>query len=76
MKVNLDLLEDERENFIVQVVAYQQQFMSYYNKRTKVRQFQPGDLVLRRAFILVQRQRSKKMKPNWEGPYMISRSRG
>ncbi|CAL2226482.1 unnamed protein product [Prunus armeniaca] len=76
MKVNLDLLEEEREKAIVRVAAYQQQLTSYYNKKAKIRQFQPGDLVLRKTFITAPRQGSKKMKPNWEGPYVISRSGG
>ncbi|XP_008245026.1 PREDICTED: uncharacterized protein K02A2.6-like [Prunus mume] len=76
MRLNLDLLEGEREKAIIRVASYQQQLKSYYDKRAKIRQFQPGDLVLRKAFITAQRQGSKKMKPNWEGPYVISRSGG
>ncbi|XP_020421432.1 uncharacterized protein LOC109949728 [Prunus persica] len=76
MRLNLDLLEGEREKAIVRVASYQQRLKSYYDKRAKIRQFQPGDLVLRKAFITAQRQGSKKMKPNWEGPYIISRSGG
>ncbi|XP_020412006.1 uncharacterized protein LOC109947048 [Prunus persica] len=76
MRLNLDLLEGEHEKAIVRVASYQQRLKSYYDKKAKIRQFQPGDLVLRKAFITAQRQRSKKMKPNWEGPYIISRSGG
>ncbi|KAI5317773.1 hypothetical protein L3X38_037480 [Prunus dulcis] len=75
MRLNLDLLEGEREKTIIQVASYQQ-LKSYYDKRAKVRQFQPGDLVLRKAFITAQRQGSKKMNPNWEGPYVINRAGG
>ncbi|CAL2271861.1 unnamed protein product [Prunus armeniaca] len=76
MRLNLDLLEGEREKTIIRVASYQQQLKSYYDRRAKVRQFQPGDLVLRKAFITAPRQGSKKMNPNWEGPYVISRSGG
>ncbi|CAL9022511.1 unnamed protein product [Prunus brigantina] len=76
MRLNLDLLEGEREKTIIRVASYQQQLKSYYDKRAKVRQFRPGDLVLRKAFITAPRQGSKKMNPNWEGPYVISRSGG
>ncbi|KAI5343386.1 hypothetical protein L3X38_011262 [Prunus dulcis] len=76
MRLNLDLLEGEREKAIFQVAFYQQRLKSYYNERAKIRQFQPGDLMLRKAYITAQRQGSKKMKPNWEGPYVISRSGG
>ena len=64
MRLNLDLLEGEREKTIIGVVSYQQQLKSYYDKRAKVRQFQPSDLVLRKAFITAPRQVSKKMNPN------------
>ncbi|KAI5328819.1 hypothetical protein L3X38_028216 [Prunus dulcis] len=56
MRLNVDLLEGEREKTIVRVATYQQQLKSYYDKRAKVRQFQPGDLVLRKAFITAPRQ--------------------
>ncbi|CAL9029568.1 unnamed protein product [Prunus brigantina] len=68
MRLNLDLLEGEREKAI--------RLKSYYDKIAKIRQFQPDDLVLRKAFITTQRQGSKKIKSNWEGPYVISRSGG
>ncbi|XP_020421392.1 uncharacterized protein LOC109949701 [Prunus persica] len=76
MRLNLDLLEGERKKAIVRVASYQQRLKSYYDKRAKIRQFQPSDLVLRKAFITAQRQGFKKMKPNWEGPYIISQSGG
>lgn len=46
MKLNLNLLEEERENDIVRVAAYSQQLKSYYNKKAKVRQFQQETLCL------------------------------
>ncbi|CAL8076673.1 unnamed protein product [Prunus armeniaca] len=76
MKVNFDMLEEEQENVIIRVAAYQQQLTSYYNRKAKIRQFRLGDLVLRKTFITAPRQGLKKMKPNWEGPYVISRSGG
>ncbi|KAI5335630.1 hypothetical protein L3X38_025763 [Prunus dulcis] len=68
-KLNPDLLERERERAIVRVASYQQRLKSYYDK---VRQFQPGNLVLEKTFITVQSKGSKKMKPNWECPYVFS----
>ncbi|KAI5344032.1 hypothetical protein L3X38_011909 [Prunus dulcis] len=37
MRLNLDLLEGEREKAIVRVVSYQQRLKSYYDKRAKIR---------------------------------------
>ncbi|KAI5327430.1 hypothetical protein L3X38_026826 [Prunus dulcis] len=76
MRLNLDLLEGEREKTIIRVSSYRLQLKSYYDKRVKIRQFQPGDLVLRKTFITTSRQGSKKINPNWKGPYVISWSGG
>ncbi|KAM2570361.1 hypothetical protein TB2_010341 [Malus domestica] len=71
MATNLDLAEERREQTITRIAVYQQQLISSYNKRAKIRQFQPGDLVLRKAFITARREGSKKIDPIWEGPYKI-----
>ncbi|KAM1654548.1 hypothetical protein ACFX14_007013 [Malus domestica] len=43
---------------------------------TKIQQFQPEDLVLRKAFITARREGSKKMDPIWKGLYKINRVYG
>ncbi|KAM0980523.1 hypothetical protein ACFX2A_013954 [Malus domestica] len=63
MATNLDLAEERCEQTIIRIVAYQQQLIFSYNKRAKIRQFQPGDLVLRKAFITAHKEGSKKMDP-------------
>ncbi|KAM0999683.1 hypothetical protein ACFX2A_006524 [Malus domestica] len=68
--------EERRKQTITRIVAYQQQLISSYNKRAKIWQFQPGDLFLRKAFIIACREGSKKMDPIWEGHYKISRVGG
>ncbi|KAM1904311.1 hypothetical protein ACFX13_041715 [Malus domestica] len=73
MATNLDMVEEKREKVIISIAAYQQQLLSSYNKRAKIRQFQPGNLVLRKAFITAHREGSKKMDPIWEGLYKILR---
>ncbi|XP_068315016.1 uncharacterized protein [Pyrus communis] len=70
---SLDLAEEKREQTITNIAAYQQQLLSSYNERVKIWQFQPEDLVLRKAFIITHRKGTKKMDPIWEGPYKISR---
>ncbi|CAL9018596.1 unnamed protein product, partial [Prunus brigantina] len=39
MRLNLDLLEGEREKAIVRVASYQQRLKSWYDKRAKIRHF-------------------------------------
>ncbi|XP_068306662.1 uncharacterized protein [Pyrus communis] len=50
MTTNLDLAEEKCERVITHITAYQQQLISSYNKKAKIRQFQPKDLVLRKVF--------------------------
>ncbi|KAM2383271.1 hypothetical protein ACFXTH_040849 [Malus domestica] len=74
MATSLDLAEKKRERTITYIAAYQQQLISSYNKKAKIRQFQPKDLVIRKAFITARREGSKKMDPIWEGQYKINRA--
>ncbi|KAM1944920.1 hypothetical protein ACFX15_013105 [Malus domestica] len=76
MAISLDLAEERREQTITSIVAYQHQLLSNYNKRAKIRQFQPGDLVIRKTFITASRKGSKNMDPIWESPYKINRVGG
>ncbi|XP_070665137.1 uncharacterized protein [Malus domestica] len=71
--ISLDLVEEKREQTIIRITAYQQQIISNYNKRAKNQQFQPRDLVLRKAFITARREGSKKMDLIWQGSYKISK---
>ncbi|KAM1999416.1 hypothetical protein ACFX16_006845 [Malus domestica] len=76
MTTSLDMAEEKREHTITCIAPCQQQLISSYNKRAKIRQFQPEDLVLRKAFITICREGSKKMDPIWEGSYKISKVGG
>ena len=55
MATSLDLAEEKREQTITSITTYQHQLLSSYNKNAKIRQFQPEDLVLRKAFITARR---------------------
>ncbi|KAM2029249.1 hypothetical protein ACFX16_040777 [Malus domestica] len=76
MAISLDLAEEKREQLITRIATYKQQLLSSHNKRAKIRQFQPIDLVLRKDFITAHREGSKKIVPIWESPYKISRVGG
>ena len=45
-----------------------------YNKQVRPRIFQPGNLVLRNVFENTADPTTGKFQPNWEGPYVITRS--
>ena len=46
---NLDLLEERRERTAIRLETYQQQLARAYNKKVNPREFQVGDLVLRKV---------------------------
>ncbi|KAM1132976.1 hypothetical protein ACFX14_047432 [Malus domestica] len=76
MATSLDMAEERRKHTITRIAAYQHQLISSYNKRAKIRQFQPGDLVIRKIFITASRKGFKNIDPIWESPYKISRVGG
>ncbi|KAM2270230.1 hypothetical protein ACFXTI_037690 [Malus domestica] len=73
MATSIDLGEEKREQTITCIAVYQQQLLSSHNKKAKIRQLQPGNLVLRKTFITTRREGSKKRDPIWEGPYKINK---
>ncbi|XP_070045176.1 MAR-binding filament-like protein 1-1 [Nicotiana tomentosiformis] len=53
------------------MAAQKQRIKRYYNQRTKLRHFKPGDLVLRKITINTWNPNKGKLGPNWEGPYQV-----
>ena len=49
LKKNLDLIEEKRENAMVQLAYYQQKLKQGYDANVKLRHLTPGDLVLQRV---------------------------
>ena len=49
LKKNLDLIEEQRENAMVQLAYYQHKLKQGYNMSVKLRPLAPGDLVLRKV---------------------------
>ncbi|GKV36705.1 hypothetical protein SLEP1_g44805 [Rubroshorea leprosula] len=71
LRENLDLVEEIREMSRIRNMAYQSRVAKFYNKRVRARQFQVGDLVLRKAGLTNTHSYMGKLAPNWEGPYMV-----
>ncbi|GKV52265.1 hypothetical protein SLEP1_g58853 [Rubroshorea leprosula] len=71
LRENLDFVEEVREMSRIRTVAHQNRVAKFYNKRVRARQFQVGDLVLRKAGLTNTHSHMGKLAPNWEGPYMV-----
>ena len=69
---NLDLIEEKRENAMVQLAYYQQKLKQGYNANVKLRLLTPGDLVLRKVVGTVKNPAWGKLGSNWEGSYRIT----
>ena len=63
MVERLDLLEEYREAAIIRLVEYQQKLPRRYNRDVKTREFDAGDLVLRRAVGNMQDTSVEKLAP-------------
>ncbi|XP_026456957.1 uncharacterized protein LOC113357723 [Papaver somniferum] len=68
----LDDLEEVREVALQHMENYQKRLAREYNNRAKIREFQPGELVLREIPIY-QKRKDGKLEKSWDGPYIIKR---
>ena len=68
---SLDLLDEKREEADLRAAAHRSRVARLYNTRVRPRTFELGDLVLKRIYPV-----PSHMKPNWGGPYVITRKLG
>ena len=71
LEKSLDLIEERRENAMVQLAYYQHKFKQGYGINVKLRPLAVGDLVLRKVLGTTKNLAWGKLGPNWEGPYRI-----
>ena len=69
---SLDLIEERRENAMIQLAYYQHKLKQEYDANVKLRPLAPGDLVLRKVLGTTKNLAWRKLGPNWEGPYSIT----
>lgn len=71
MRLNLDLLQERREEAAIREAKYKAKVERYYNRRVRPVIFKPGEFVYRRnEASRVEDQR--KLGPKWEGPYRVT----
>ena len=73
LHLNLDLLDEKREQVLRRTEDYQRKTARYYNQKVKPRSYMPGDLVLKKLLPARKNPVHGKLGPNWEGPCIISR---
>jgi len=72
-RMNLDLLDEVREEARVKAKAVKRRVERKYNSKIKPRQFRDGDLVMRKAH---QYEMENKLSPKWTGPFRITEALG
>ena len=73
---SLDLIQEKKENAMVQLAYYQQKLKQCYDANVKLRPLTTGDLVLRKVVGTAENPTRGKLGPNWEGPYRITSEAG
>ncbi|GJX36170.1 reverse transcriptase domain-containing protein [Tanacetum coccineum] len=75
LEVNLDLIEEKREQAAIQEAKSKTKMEKYYNSRVRGTSFRPGDMVYRSNDASHARD-GGKLGPKWEGPYEVAESLG
>nr|GEU76682.1 reverse transcriptase domain-containing protein [Tanacetum cinerariifolium] len=68
--INLDLLEERREQAAIHEAKSKEKMKKYYNSKVRSTSFKPGDLVYR-SNDAIRTEEVGKLGPKWEGPYEI-----
>jgi len=71
--VNLDLLDEVREEAKIKVEALKRRVEYKYSSKLRPRQFQVADLVMRKAHPY---QLENKLYPKWTGPFRVTEALG
>ena len=70
----LDLIEERRENAMVQLAYYQHKLKQGYDAKVKLRPLKPGDLVLRQILGTAKNPAWGKLGPNGEVRTQLGRT--
>ena len=70
--LQLDLVDKVHVIAEQRLAQYQNLMAKHYNSNVRHRDFQVGDLVLRKVMGATRDPSQGKLSPNWEGPYKIS----
>ncbi|GJW21077.1 reverse transcriptase domain-containing protein [Tanacetum coccineum] len=73
--INLDLLEEKREQAAIQEARSKAKMEKYYNARVRSTSFRPGDLVYQ-SNEASHAEDGGKLRPKWEGPYEVKETLG
>ena len=73
LRLNLDLIDEKRDQVQKRIEDYQRKTTRYYDQKVKPKSYKPGDLVLKKLLPARKNSTHGKLGPNWEGPCIVSR---
>ncbi|KAM2482550.1 hypothetical protein TB2_040069 [Malus domestica] len=71
LTLNLDLVEEHKNQAHLRNVAYKQRISNYYDSRVKPRSFKVGDWVLKKILLYDRILSEGTLSPNWDGPFEV-----
>ncbi|GJT26688.1 hypothetical protein Tco_0906963 [Tanacetum coccineum] len=75
LEINLDLLEERREQAAIREAKSKAKMEKYYNSKVRNTSFKPGDLMYK-SNEASHAKESGKLSSKWEGPYEVTEARG
>ena len=72
MCLQLDLVDEVRATVEQRLARYQNLMAKHYNSKVRHKDFQVGDLVLRKVMGSIKDTSQGKLGPNWEGLYRVA----
>nr|GEV37903.1 reverse transcriptase domain-containing protein [Tanacetum cinerariifolium] len=75
LEINLDDLEERREEAAIREAKCKAKIEKYYNSKVRNISFKPGDLVYRNNDAS-RAEDTGKLGPKWEGPYKVTKALG
>jgi len=69
----LNLIDEKRLSSVCHGQLYQRRMKRAFDKKVHPREFQEGELVMKKI-ISVQKDNRGKWRPNYEGPYVVKRA--
>ncbi|GJZ13434.1 reverse transcriptase domain-containing protein [Tanacetum coccineum] len=75
LEINLELLEEKREQAAIREAKSKRQMEKYYDAKVRNTSFKPGDLVYRNNEAS-HTEDTRKLGPKWEGPYEVTKALG
>ena len=73
--MSLNLLDEVRMDAKQKVARYKNLMTKHHDAMVKPKQFNIGDLVLKRVSLATKDLAHEKIGPNWEGPYRVINSK-